>query len=179
MEIDRTRVPVLGRMAQDLGEHGRLRTSTAALMWAAYVGHAAASAAALAGRPSLPLPRRTAMVVGTAVGLAGAALCVAGMSRFNGPDTVAASRQQPLVTGGVYRWSRNPQYVGYVLAMGGLATARRNPAAMALTGALAGVYALWVPMEEDQLRSALGQPYVDYAARTPRWWVRPRAAARG
>ncbi len=110
----------------------------------------------------------------------GVALCVAGMQRFVGVRTVAAAEQQPLVTGGVYRWSRNPQYVGYVLALGGLATARRSLPALALTGAVAAVYALWVPLEEHQLRTVLGQPYVDYASRTARWWsIRPRAAGRG
>lgn len=46
--------------------------------------------------------------------------------------TVPASGAQegPLVTKGVYCYSRNPQYLGYIVGLAGLAVARRSGAGL-------------------------------------------------
>lgn len=159
---------VLRRMRQDLLGAGRLTPATTVAMYCCYCAHAAATAVAVTrGGGRLPLPH--AAVSGAAVATAGTGLCVAGMSRFTGPGQVSGTDPATVVADGVYRISRNPQYLGYLAALTGLSVARRSPAAMALTAAAAVIYRWWVPIEERHLSEAFGANYDHYRDRTPRW----------
>ncbi len=80
------------------------------------------------------------------------------------------TRAPALTTSGVYRWSRNPQYLGYLLTLTGAAVVRRSLTAMALTVAAGLVYVKWIPVEERQLATAHGEAYERYRAMTRRWW---------
>ncbi len=146
-----------------------------AWMYATYAAHGALDVSALVrGGPSIPLPRRTSAVLGGGVAVGGAALTVAGVGRFDDAGQVSGTRTGSFVTRGVYRWTRNPQYAGYVLVLAGAALARRSVPGLALAGAAAAVFASWVPVEERHLRRALGDEYLAYKAGTPRWLGRPR-----
>lgn len=167
------RVPLLSTMARDLTDNGSLRPSTATAMWAGYAAHTVTTGWALRHRAlPLPLPTRPAQLTGAVFVAAGTGLCVAGMSRFTSPRELTGTRNETLTTTGVYRNSRNPQYLGYLLALTGAALARRSGAALASAGLLAAAYSTWIPVEEEHLTGLFGQPYVDYAARTRRWWGR-------
>ncbi len=74
-----------------------------------------------------------------------------------------------LVTGGPYRFSRNPQYVGDIaLLIGyGLLTASPRTLLLTLVGALWFVLAPFT--EEPWLRERFGPAYDAYAARVPRF----------
>ncbi|WP_435769607.1 methyltransferase family protein [Nocardioides sp. SYSU DS0651] len=170
------RLPLLGRMAADLRRYGALRRSTAAWMYAAYVAHVAATVAA-ARRPStLPVPDPVARRAGWLAMASGAALWAAGVRRFDGAAAVSGTADQPLLTTGIYAYSRNPQYVGYVAVHGGLAVACRSGLALGLTGVLAATYRAWVPVEEQHLSRTVGAPYAAYRRRTHRWWGRAGSA---
>lgn len=101
---------------------------------------------------------------------AGAALCGAGMRRFASLGEIEGTRHDALTTTGIYQWSRNPQYLGYVMGLGGAAVARRSLTATAATAIIAAVYLAWIPVEEQQLSGLYGQRYLDYLHRTNRWW---------
>lgn len=159
--------PLLRRMRSDLLTYGRFSRPTATAMYGLYATHAATFTAAAVRRPG-PLPPSVAST-GPPLIVAGTALTVAGMRRFVGPGQVTGTNAGDLVSGGVYRFSRNPQYVGYVLALTGLALGRRSSAALALAAAAAAVYHWWVPVEEMALRHTFGQPYDDYLHTAPRW----------
>jgi protein-S-isoprenylcysteine O-methyltransferase Ste14 len=73
------------------------------------------------------------------------------------------------VTDGVYRRTRNPQYLGYALALGGGALNRRSALGLLLTAAIAGVFAWWVPVEERHLIRLHGARYAEYLKSTRRW----------
>lgn len=166
------RVPLLSSMRRDFRERGSLSRATASAMWLTYGVHAGATAWTLT-RPRKQAATSRAVAVGGwgAVG-AGSALCVAGMSRFANPAEVEGTRHEALTVGGVYRFSRNPQYLGYVMALSGAAIARRSRAALALAGVAAGMYAVWIPEEERQLGRRYGQAYIDYTRGVARWWGR-------
>ena len=85
---------------------------------------------------------------------------------------MTGTRNQTLLTTGIYRYSRNPQYLGYLLGLTGASLARRSGAPLVSTAALASVYSAWIPVEEQQLTGLYGQPYTDYTRRTCRWWGR-------
>jgi protein-S-isoprenylcysteine O-methyltransferase Ste14 len=167
--------PLLDRMARDLRTAGRLHPSTTAWMYTAYAAHAALTVRALvAGPAGARLSGEAAKPAGAALTVAGSALCAAGMGRFGGAGQVSGTRTGPLVRSGVYRWSRNPQYTGYVMALSGAALLRRSPASLALAGVAAVVYRAWVPAEEAHLSRTFGHDYDTYLAETPRWLGVPR-----
>lgn len=165
-----SRWPLLSSMRRDIDDSGTLTRPTATAMWATYTAHAAATTWALARSDRrLPVPATLAGVLGTAATASGIALCVGGMSRFNGMGQLEGTRTQEFVTTGVYRYSRNPQYAGYVVAIGGAALARRSLAGLGLAVLVGLAYDSWIPVEERQLLDRHGSTYLTYAAATPRW----------
>lgn len=75
-----------------------------------------------------------------------------------------------LVTTGPFAWSRNPNYLGAVMAVLGGALAVDSVWVMA-TGVLAAVVLdLWmIRPEERYLRDVFGESYADYCSRVRRW----------
>jgi protein-S-isoprenylcysteine O-methyltransferase Ste14 len=83
-----------------------------------------------------------------------------------------------LVSGGLYRFSRNPTFVGQAALLAGVAVA--VPSAPTF---LAPILFLWsastqVRSEEEALSAAFGPEYDRYAASVPRWIGMDRKAAR-
>jgi protein-S-isoprenylcysteine O-methyltransferase Ste14 len=74
-----------------------------------------------------------------------------------------------LVTSGLYRYSRNPQYVASILAFAGLALAAGSITVIILCALAAGVYVLLPYTEEPWLARAYGRRYEAYKMNTPRF----------
>ncbi len=75
-----------------------------------------------------------------------------------------------LVTHGIYRWTRNPMYVGDVLLLLAVVVFFSNP--LGLAGVV--LFVLWmdllqIPAEERALRERFGEAYEAYCARVRRW----------
>ena len=85
-----------------------------------------------------------------------------------------------LVTGGIYRWSRNPQHAMLVVVYGCLAFAADSALAYLLCAAMMAVYTLMVLAEKPWLEAAYGEPYILYCSRVPRFfnWARAGRVAR-
>jgi protein-S-isoprenylcysteine O-methyltransferase Ste14 len=108
------------------------------------------------------------------VALVGAGIGVSGFIGFRRHgttiDPLKPDKASALVTGGVYRYTRNPMYLG--LTIGLLAWALRLGSVVAFLGP-----ALFVPFitrfqifpEERALRGLFGPAYTEYAARVRRW----------
>lgn len=81
-------------------------------------------------------------------------------------------RDRPvLVTGGVYRRSRNPFYVGWVLVAAGVAVLSPTPLTIAgLVGLILSLEVVVRLVEEPALRAAQGQAYTEYERRTRRFF---------
>ncbi|HEV2061963.1 MAG TPA: methyltransferase, partial [Solirubrobacteraceae bacterium] len=78
-----------------------------------------------------------------------------------------------LITDGVFRFSRNPQYTGIGLALTGAALAARSGLALAVAGAYwAGIRA-WLVVEEAHLEEAFGARYTRYREHVARFLGRP------
>lgn len=82
---------------------------------------------------------------------------------------VAPGATGDLVSGGLYRFSRNPTFVGQFLLLAGLGLA--IPSVPTLLAALLFLWSatIQVRSEETVLRSTLGEAYDRYAAQVPRW----------
>lgn len=91
---------------------------------------------------------------------------------------VARGAVGDLVSGGLYRYSRNPTFVGQAALLAGVALA-----VPAIPTILAPVLFLCsaivqVRSEEAVLRAAAGPDYDRYAAAVPRWFGLPKGASR-
>ena len=114
--------------------------------------------------------------IGIALVLLGEMIRTAGVAAA-GTVTRRRSRDvQRLVTYGAFAWCRNPLYVGNFFAWIGFTVASGVfwfvPVAIVI---FAIEYTLIVRYEEGVLESIFGQEYLDYKARTPRWFGRPPA----
>jgi protein-S-isoprenylcysteine O-methyltransferase Ste14 len=120
--------------------------------------------------PGPPAVRSAALVV-TAVVLAliGTAVAAAGMwslGRHLVP-WVAPADGAALRTNGVFRWTRNPIYVGILVATAGWVLWRARPEIAAIWVALCIVLVTKAHVEQRHLLAAFGDEYRAYAARTP------------
>ena len=74
-----------------------------------------------------------------------------------------------IVTGGVYRYLRNPMYLGHLIFMAGLAITFSSWLALALLVFHAGWFHLRVLDDEQRLESQFGESYRAYKSRVKRW----------
>ena len=84
---------------------------------------------------------------------------------------------QRLVVVGLYRYVRNPMYLGFAVGWMGLwvVFGDANPAAIATAAAVAlGVHLFVVFYEEPTLRGKFGADYKEYCGNVDRWWPRLR-----
>jgi protein-S-isoprenylcysteine O-methyltransferase Ste14 len=113
-------------------------------------------------------------IVGALLIVLGEGIRLAGVAAA-GTVTRRRSRDvQRLVTYGIFRWMRNPLYVGnYLIWMGFVVISGVLWFLIAGTGLFALEYSLIVAYEEGVLESIFGQEYLDYKLTTPRWVPRP------
>ena len=122
--------------------------------------------------PRLASPNGLALTVGltfVAIGFALAALSVRNF-RLAGTSVVPGEPSTALVETGPYRFTRNPIYIGFVLAYFGLSIMLTSlwvlllliPVLMVLQRGV-------VEREEDYLERQFGDAYRKYKARVPRW----------
>ncbi len=84
-----------------------------------------------------------------------------------------------LVVRGLYRYTRNPMYIGVLLVIVGEAVLRRSWQTIEYAGAVALMFAgLVVLLEEPLLRYQFGTAYSEYCAEVPRWLPRRSRAAK-
>jgi protein-S-isoprenylcysteine O-methyltransferase Ste14 len=75
-----------------------------------------------------------------------------------------------IVTGGPYRFTRNPLYLSMTLVYAGItALANALPAALLLPAVLAFMRRGVIEREERYLERKFGDEYMDYKARVRRW----------
>lgn len=74
-----------------------------------------------------------------------------------------------LVTGGVYRFSRNPTYLGIVILLIGAAAAAPGPFTIGTAIVCIGAFTVIIKAEETYLRARFGAAYEDYCRRVRRW----------
>ncbi len=104
--------------------------------------------------------------------LAGAALIVAGLRRFRRSRTTIKPfcEARRLVTDGVYRYTRNPMYLGEVMILLGAWVLMGAVSPVVAVGAYAVIADRWfIRAEETMLLAKFGQEYRDYCRKTHRW----------
>ena len=105
------------------------------------------------------------VALGLAVTLSGARLFArtgTNIRTFNEPGV--------LVTGGLFRWSRNPMYLGFVLFLLGTAIMLGTATPFLAPALFAVVADRWyIAFEERAMQQKFGAEYAAYMGRTRRW----------
>jgi protein-S-isoprenylcysteine O-methyltransferase Ste14 len=142
----------------------------------------AVPAALLASRLGPALPLGAARWVGLlplVLGLAVIGTCFVEFVRRGRGTPAPYDPPRELVVAGLYRYVRNPQYVGVVLVVVGEALAARAGILLAYAALLAIGYHLFVRYyEEPRLGRVFGEAYARYRQAVPRWVPRLGGAAR-
>lgn len=118
------------------------------------------------------LPGGGLILPGVMLCLLAAVLVLAALVRFRRARTTFVPRSDPsaLITGGVFRFTRNPIYLADGLALAGLSLIWGKPLGLILV-----LPFLWmidrrfVRGEEARLRAAFGEAFDAYSKRTRRW----------
>ncbi len=92
---------------------------------------------------------------------------------------VLGAEPQQVVRSGLYRYSRNPMYLGVFVAIAGQAIVYRSRGiALYLLIAVVFFHCVVVFLEEPHLARARGPAYDDYRRRVPRWFRIPLGTPR-
>ena len=121
---------------------------------------------------SFSLPGRFAIAV--ALAALGGASAIAGVVAFRSKHTtvnpLTPSASSAVVTGGVYRVSRNPMYLGFLLALAGWAVYLSNAgAALFLPAFVAYMTRFQITPEERALLAKFGSEFEQYRSQVRRW----------
>ncbi|NOZ24526.1 MAG: isoprenylcysteine carboxylmethyltransferase family protein [Nitrospirae bacterium] len=143
------------------------------VMWAFH--HVPVILSSVYGVWLIPCNRTFALAGGLVVFVFGAVVLSAGMMEFRSLRRSCGQDISGLVTTGIYRWSRNPQFVGWVLMLSGISLAGRSGLAFVLTGVFTVVIHLYTTrMEEPYLERLYGEEYRRYKLKSPRYIGVPR-----
>lgn len=121
----------------------------------------------LPGFASLPL-----RILGIALVLAGLAIGVTAVVGFRRAGTAIPPTQPTtaIVADGIYRFTRNPMYLGFTIILAALALAVNSLWFLIATPvAIYAVTKLAIELEERYLEAKFGQGYLAYKRRVRRW----------
>ena len=116
---------------------------------------------------AVPLLDWTRYIVALPLGLAGLFITVRGYFNLGLGNTYCGA--DGLVTGGLYRFSRNPQYTASIVGLIGLSLGANSVLTIAMSTVLFSAYLLMALVEEDWLKQRYGAPYRDYCRETARF----------
>jgi len=157
-------------MSVDAAQHGaRVIFIPPPLYYAAGLGAGMAIdrvlALPLGGRPATAVAGALVTALGLALAFSGVAAVIRHRTTIVPHHPVAT-----LLTGGVYRLSRNPMYTGLAIAYLGLALLFGSWWPLALWPlVVVAVRRLVIHPEEQYLTQRFGQTYTDYQSRVRRW----------
>jgi protein-S-isoprenylcysteine O-methyltransferase Ste14 len=116
---------------------------------------------------STPLLDWTRFILGVPLGLIGLAITVCGYFNLGLGNTYCGA--DGLVTGGLYRFSRNPQYAASIMGLIGLSIGANSVLTIVMSTVMTGAYVMMAVVEEDWLKQRYGAPYRDYCRQTSRF----------
>jgi protein-S-isoprenylcysteine O-methyltransferase Ste14 len=114
-----------------------------------------------------PLLDWTRYIVALPLGLTGLFITVCGYFNLGLGNTYCGA--DGLVTGGLYRFSRNPQYTASIIGLIGLSIGANSILTVIMSVVMSGAYVMMALVEEDWLKQLYGAPYRDYCRETSRF----------
>lgn len=111
-------------------------------------------------------------LAGLLIGGIGLAICYTAQQQFKKIGTTLYPFSEPgkLVTGGMFRYTRNPMYLGLTIFLSGAWLLLGSLSPLTIVTAFLLIADRWyIAYEEQRLALVFGKVYTDYQARTPRW----------
>jgi len=141
------------------------------LVWLAIAG---AMLGVAYSAPGLSYMLAGSSAIALALATLGGALAFAGVIAFRDKRTtvnpLTPGASSSVVSGGVYRVSRNPMYLGFLLALAGWAVYLSNAgAALLLPAFVAYMTQYQIKPEERALLAKFGSEFAQYMSRVRRW----------
>lgn len=90
-------------------------------------------------------------------------------TRFGGGGPGVAVPPERIVEDGIYRYTRNPMYLGHLIFMTGLTGLTRSPLAALVLAVNVPWFDRHARQDEQRLGELFGAEYVTYRDRVPRW----------
>ena len=122
---------------------------------------------AVLNRNATPLLDWTRYIVALPLGFAGLFITVGGYLNLGLGNTYCGA--DGLVTSGLYRFSRNPQYTASIIGLISLSLGANSILTIVISAAMIGAYVMMALVEEDWLNHLYGAPYRDYCRETARF----------
>jgi len=112
--------------------------------------------------------------VALALAAAGAFVALAGVAEFRRVRTTVnplrPEKASALVTSGIFRWTRNPMYLGLAIVLLGWAAYLAHPLAAFGVPAFVLWMSRWqIPREERALEGLFGEDFARYRTQVRRW----------
>ena len=141
------------------------------LVWLVFAGAMLGVAYAL---PGLSFARTGSSAIALALVALGVAVAFAGVIAFRKKRTtvnpLTPSASSAVVSSGVYRFSRNPMYLGFLLALAGWAVYLSNVGLLVLLAAFVAYLTQYqIKPEERALLAKFGDEFARYMSRVRRW----------
>lgn len=119
------------------------------------------------------------LIGGSAIFGVGVVIMLAGMVEFRSIGRISGSETSELVTTGIYRWSRNPQYLGWFLVLLGISVIGRSGLALLYTMIGVILFHFYITqIEEPYLDRIFGEKYLVYKRETRRYFGLPKEKRR-
>ena len=124
----------------------------------------------------LQIEETFALMTGLLLFGVGCLLIAAGIIEFRSIRKISAMEVSKLITTGIYRWSRNPQFLGFYLTLLGLSLMGRSGYAL-LLAIIAIIYChdYIIKVEAPYLERIFGEEYKAYKSRTSRYFGIPKS----
>jgi protein-S-isoprenylcysteine O-methyltransferase Ste14 len=123
--------------------------------------------------PAWNVYRITFPFAGALLFVCGFAIMMSGWLVFRKSDVAICplAKTQRLVTHGIYRFTRNPMYLGMMFMMTGMALCIGTlPFYLAAAVFFCIINAVFCPFEEAKLTDLFGQEYIEYRSHVRRWF---------
>ena len=118
---------------------------------------------------SYDMPDSPLDYVGVIVGTVGTVLCIVSIIFFRSPLKMLCLVPGKLTLAGPYKWSRNPQYVGYLMFLLGFALNDWSGWSLVVLVVVALSLHVLVLIEEEHLRRTFGTKYAEFCRAVPRY----------
>ncbi len=137
-------------------------------MWAFH--HISLVLASFFGLWPILIDKTATLIGGVILFGVGAIILPMGMIEFRSLQRSTGQDISKLITTGIYKWSRNPQFIGWLLMLLGLSLIGRSGLAFMFTGIFSIVIYLYtIFMAEPYLERLYEEDYRSFKVRTARW----------
>ncbi|MBT8070584.1 MAG: phosphatidylethanolamine N-methyltransferase family protein [Gammaproteobacteria bacterium] len=118
---------------------------------------------------SFRMPDTMIGYTGAFISLAGLAMCLVAIVFFGSLSKVLCINTGKLTVSGLYRYSRNPQYVGWLIFLFGYALMDWSLWCLAALAVVAVSLHFLVLIEEEHLQRVFGERYREFCRQVPRY----------